>query len=163
MSATTPTDPQTHQRDPAPSNPSPKGGVVLHRGDKRSDLVPVLYPSLPVRIEIFQAFRRACGYLSDEEEEPSGPFIEADATACLWASLGVCWAGPDVGLPSFRSCGRDVVSYGEAVFTALYFAGYLQASELAKAGRELMVDYVNEMLLARKEAEQGFRKAKRQR
>lgn len=164
MSDTTPTHPppQSDQEDRPPERASPKDGIVLSRADGRKDGVPVTYPSLPRRIEIYQAFRTAIGYRGDEEE-PTGPYSEQDANAVLWAAVGACWGGRDVGLPDLRDCGRDVVQYGEAVLTALYFAGYCDATEIAEAGSRLMQDFVREALDARRRAAQGFQGAKRRR
>ena len=152
---------QDAQEDQAPERASPKEtGVLLSRADGKTDVVSVKYPSLPIRFAIYQQFRYAIGYRGDEDE-PSAEFNEADANAILWAALGVCWAGRDAGLPDFRDCQRNAVEYGEAVMTALYFAGYVNAADLANAGNALMQDFIREVLEARRRAEAGFQGAKR--
>lgn len=78
--------------------------------------------------------------------EPSGQQVsepqqvrEADGddlAAVAYAALGLCWAGPDLGVAmSLRQCKRDVIEYGEHVQTAMWDAGYQDARELMQAGR----------------------------
>lgn len=158
MSETEPTTAETPQQQQAPTW-DVREGVKLSRADGKADLVPVEFPTVPDRARQYRAYRFAAGYREGDGDTPSAAYSHADTTACCWAALGLCWRGPDVGLPSFRDAGRDVVAYGEAVITALYFAGYTDGDEQATAGHELMTEFMKEFFAASRKA-QGFSKAK---
>jgi hypothetical protein len=140
-----------------------RDGVKLSRRDGKVDVVPVEFPPVPVRFQVFGAYRFAIGYREgDRDHEPSGEFNEYDAKACCWAALGLCWRGKEAGLPNFRTMQRDVVAYGEEVTSALWFAGYGDPQQQVDAGRELLTAMITEVFEAEQRAATGFPKAKRQ-
>lgn len=148
----------------AASIPNVLDGVKLSRYDGKADLVPVELPSVPVRLQVYEAMRFATGYREgDEAGEPSGKFNGDDAFAVLVAMLGLCWRGKELGLPSYRDMSRDVVAYGEAVMGALLFAGYSDSSEQQEAGNALLQAAMQEVHEAVTRAKAGFPMAKRHR
>jgi hypothetical protein len=68
-----------------------------------------------------------------------------------------------VGLPTLREYNRDVVAYGEAVTTALLFAGYGDPESQMRAGKSLHEAFMRELSEAEKSAKEGFPKARRTR
>lgn len=158
--------PETEAAPVVPPLPEtdPKDGVFLRRMDGRVDLIMVKFPSLPVRLAIREAFRKAIGYVeSDEPGQPTGTYQGDDALACLWAALGASWAGPDCKLPTLREYNRDVVAYGEAVTTALLFAGYGDVDSQMRAGKAILEAFMQELTDAERAAREGFQGARRTR
>lgn len=146
------------------SQPKPhdvRDGVLLAQSDGTTDVIPVTFPPVPIRFQIYGAYRFAVGYREGDKGEPSGPYNETDALAIHWACLGVCWQGKDVNLPSFRDHGRDWVAYGEAVCNQLWFAGYHDAQQMSDAGNALFMEFMREAFAAHKRADKGFPTAKR--
>lgn len=138
---------------------------AIRRGGGRELVVGTL-PLYPVRVAILRAHQEAIGLEAREVDgkttlvqvrEPSGEDLVAIAYACLGAS----WQSPRVDLPSFRSCGRDVVEYGEQVQTALLEQGWSDEGLIEQSGdvmRAIQQSVYRLMGLVEDETE-GFSKA----
>lgn len=134
--------------------------VVLTRHDGRKDTIVCVFPSVPDRMRVHIAYRRAVGYRRDDDAEPDPDAYDGqDVLAVHFAALGLCRSDAPEGWPTFRGCGRDVVAYGEAVQSALWFEGYTDPSEQSEAGGTLLLAMMEHMFRAIKAADADFPKA----
>lgn len=132
--------------------------LILTTMDGKKDAVVCVFPSVPDRSRLNAAYRKALGYTRPEDDTVNPDLVNYDdLIAVCWAAIGLSWKGPPLPeLPTFRECGRDVVAYGEAVASSLYFAGYGDAQEQIDAGRDLYRAIIRGMMEGAKAADAGF-------
>jgi hypothetical protein len=124
------------------------------------DGIPGWLPLLPDRFALDTAYRRALGFGEGDTLAPSGVANEGDFGAVMAAAVGLCWGGPALdlvrhtatgpvvvvlapGSRAFRTFGRDVVAFGDAVLDALlreYDAAAIFRA--GKAARGAMFDII---------------------
>lgn len=139
------------------------------------DVHPVVFPRAPLRFLLHNAIQDALGLTRFDREqakhlqpgdrlEPSNPPDPYALQCAYYAVVGVCWAGPELPVPSLRAMRHDVVSYGEAViehFMVIARDATL-ATQLVREGKKLhglMMAEVTSQLTADLEIERGFSKA----
>lgn len=134
--------------------------IILTKGDGRKDVIVCAFPSVPDRTRVHAAYRVAVGYARIEDEAPTlDPNVD-DVMAVCMACIGLSWGGCHLeDPPSFRGMGRDVVAYGEAVSSALFFAGYTDVEEQVEQGRNLYQAMVKHMVQAAVSATADFPRA----
>lgn len=133
--------------------------VTLTRDDGRKDVIPVSFPSLPVRAKLFQAYRTATGYREDDTEPSAEPNAD-DVAAILAAALGLSWAGPSLpNAPNFRDLGRDAIEFGERFVTAAHFGGYQETAEIYQSGSDCFRAMTDELVNSHRQATLDFPKA----
>lgn len=140
-----------------------------------NDVHPVVLPRAPLRFLLHNAIQDSLGFTKFDREqarhlepgerlEPTGQPDPYALQCAYYAVVGVCWAGPELPVPSLRAMRHDVVAYGEAVLEHFMVThrSSAMAVHLVREGRKLhglMMREVTTQLAADIEAEKGFSKA----
>lgn len=137
--------------------PPDRPKLVLKIG---KDIIPSRMPSMLMLQKLILEQYGAMGYAKLEEgDDIDEDLIDGeDLLAVYSGTIGACWAGSPLKCLSFRQCDKNILDYGDGVYTELELMGYLP-EDIRVAGQSLFLElrkFFIELSRRRQEVRENF-------